>query len=115
VVLSQTVAQVAVHLELHLAQHTAVVVEHRSLVATAEHRDGALHTTELQVLNSKVAIATMKVAEEAAVGTAEVAVPTLRMQIARSWEVGAAEAALATSLFLQTDTPMLEVGLHQVE
>jgi hypothetical protein len=115
VVLSQTVAQVAVHLELHLAQHTVVVPEHRSLVAMAEHRDGALHTTELQVFNSKAATATTKVAAEAAVGTAGAAARILQMQTAHSWEVGAAEAALATSLFLQTDTPMLEAELHQVE
>jgi hypothetical protein len=108
------VAQVAVHLELHLAQHTAVVPEHRSLVAMAEHRDGALHTTELQAFNSKAATATMKVVVVVAAGGAAAAVPTLQPLTAHSWEVGAAAAALATSLFLRMDTPMLEVELHQV-
>jgi hypothetical protein len=115
VVLSQTVAQAEVHLELHRAQHTAVAAEHKSLVAMAEHRAGALHTTELQVFNSKVAIATMKAAVEAAVGMAVAAVLTPQLQTARSWEVGAAEAALATSHFSPTVTPMQEVVRHQVE
>jgi hypothetical protein len=115
VVLSQTVAQAEVHLELHRAQHTAVAEEHKSQAAAVEHRAGALHTTELQVFNSKVAIATMKAAVEAAVGMAVAAVLTPQLQTARSWEVGAAEAALVTSLSLQTGTPMLEVELHQVE
>jgi hypothetical protein len=109
------VAQAEVHLELHRAQHTAVAEEHKSQAAAVEHRDGALHTTELQAFNSKAATATMKAAVAVAVGMAVVAVPTLQLQTARSWEVGAAEAALATSLFLQMDTPMLEVELHQVE
>jgi hypothetical protein len=90
-------------------------VVRRSLGAMPEPRDGALLSTELQELNSKAATATMKAVAVAVAGTAEAAVLTLQMQTARSWEVGAAEAALATSLFLQTDTPMLEVVHHRAE
>jgi hypothetical protein len=115
VVLSQTVAQVEVRLELHRAQHTAVAAEHKSLVAMAEHRAGALHTTELQASNSKAAIATMRAAVVAAAGTAGAAARILQMQTAHSWVVGAAAADLATSHFSPTVTPMQEVVRHQVE
>jgi hypothetical protein len=90
-------------------------VVRRSLGAMPEPRDGALLSTELQELNSKVAIATMKAVAVAVAGTAVVAVLTRETSTVHSWAVGAVEAALATSLFLQTATQTQEVVHHRAE
>jgi hypothetical protein len=90
-------------------------VVRRSPAATPEPRDGALLTTELQELNSKAAIATMKAAVLAAAGTAVVAVLTRETQTVHSWVVGAVVADLAMSPYSGTATPTQEVVHHRAE